>query len=62
MKGIKFMKIFEIFDEENEISIGVLLYYEKEGTYIIELQEYLDEWTAPLLFACYVRKKIYQLL
>ena len=59
MKGAKFMKIFEILDKENEISIGVLLYYEKEGTYIIELQEYLDEWTAPLLFACYVRKKIY---
>ena len=59
MKGIKFMKIFEIFDEENEISIGVLLYYEKEGTYIIELQDYLDEWTSPLLLANYVRKKIY---
>lgn len=53
------MKIFEIVDEENEISIGVLLYYEKEGTYIIELQDYLDEWTAPLLFASYVKKKIY---
>lgn len=53
------MKIFEIIDEENEISIGVLLYYEKEGTYIIELQNYLDEWTAPLLLANYVRKNIY---
>ena len=34
------MKIFEILDKENEISIGVLLYYEKEGTFIIELQVY----------------------
>ena len=34
MKGTKFMKIFEILDKENEISIGVLLYYEKEGLFI----------------------------
>lgn len=53
------MKIFEIIDEENKISVGVLLYYEKEGTYIIELQEYLDEWNAPLLFTGYVKKQIY---
>ena len=30
MKGIKFMKIFEIVDEENNLSIGILQYYEKE--------------------------------
>jgi hypothetical protein len=59
MKGIKFMKIFEMIDEENALSIGVLLYYEKEHTYIIELQDSLDEWTAPLLFASYVKKNIY---
>ena len=59
MKGTKFMKIFEILDKENEISIGVLLYYEKEGTFIIELQDYLDEWNAPLLFTSYVRQRIY---
>lgn len=53
------MKIFEIIDEENKISVGVLLYYEKEGTYIIELQDYLDEWNAPLLFTGYVKKQIY---
>ena len=39
MKGIKFMKIYEILDEENALSMGVLLYYEREGTCIIELQE-----------------------
>ena len=43
------MKIYEIYDRENEISIGTLLYYEKSRTFIIELQDYLDEWTAPLL-------------
>ncbi len=59
MKGIKYMKIFEILDEENERSIGALLYYEKEGTYIVELQDDLDEWTAPLLFTSYVKKNIY---
>lgn len=53
------MKIFEIIDGENSLLAGVLLYYEKEKTCIIELPEYLDEWTAPLLFTSYVNKKIY---
>lgn len=53
------MKIFEIIDAELELSMGVLLYYEKEKTCIIELQEYLDEWTAPLLFTSYVKQHIY---
>lgn len=53
------MKIYEIIDEELSLSIGVLLYYEKEGTWIIELQGYLDEWNAPLLLSGYVKKKIY---
>ena len=30
MRGIRYMKIFEIIDEENNMSIGVLQYYEKE--------------------------------
>lgn len=53
------MKIFEIIDAENALLIGVLLYYEKERTCMIELPEYLDEWTAPLLFTSYVKRKIY---
>ena len=53
------MKIFEIIDAELELSMGVLLYYKKEKTCIIELQEYLDEWTAPLLFTSYVKQHIY---
>ncbi len=55
----KHMKIFEIIDAENALLAGVLLYYEKEKTCIVELPEYLDEWTAPLLFTSYVKRKIY---
>ena len=53
------MKIYEIIDEENAMSAGVLLYYEKEKTCIAELPEYLDEWTAPFLFSVYVKKHIF---
>ena len=53
------MKLYEIVDEENILSIGCLIYYEKESSFIIELQENLDEWTAPLLFTSYVKKNIY---
>lgn len=53
------MKIFEIIDGDKDNSVGTLLYYEKERTCIVELQEYLDEWSAPFLFANYVKNKIY---
>lgn len=53
------MKIYEIIDQENGLLAGILLYYEKEQSCVIELAEYLDEWTAPLLFTSYVKKKIY---
>lgn len=53
------MRIYDIFDEENSISIGTLLYYEKAKTFVIELREYLDEWSAPLLFTDYVKNGIY---
>ena len=53
------MKAYEIVDSENEIGIGVLLYYEKENTFLIELSDELDEWTAPLLFTGFVKKKIF---
>ena len=59
MRGIRYMKIFEIIDEENNMSIGVLQYYEKQKNCIIELQANLDEWTAPLLLTSYVNKHIY---
>lgn len=51
------MKIYEIMDSENNLSIGVLQYFEKERACVIELQEYLDEWNAPLLFTSFVKKK-----
>ena len=50
------MKAYEIWDDENQLSIGVLQYFDKEQRYIIELQENLDEWTAPLLFTNYVKR------
>jgi|GEM_PF-128732 len=53
------MKIFEMIDEESRSFIGTLLYYDKSRTFVIELHDSLDEWTAPLLFSSYVKKKIY---
>ena len=53
------MKIYEIYDEENDMSLGILMYYEKSKGYVIELQSYLDEWSAPLLFSKYVKENIY---
>lgn len=53
------MRIYEIIDEENTLSIGVLLYFEKEKSFIIELRDDLNEWTAPLLLTSYVKKGIF---
>ena len=53
------MKTYEITDIERREAIGMLLYYEREKTFIAELKDDLDEWTAPLLFAGLVKKNIY---
>ena len=53
------MKIFDIIDDETENSVGTLLYYEKEKTFICELPDGIDEWSAPFLFSGFVRKGIY---
>ena len=53
------MKIYEIINEVDDYSIGVLLYYEKERQFIIELNETLDRWKAPILLSSFVKKKIY---
>ena len=45
------MKHFRIYDQDNQIEIGTLLYYEGDRAFIIELREELDSWTAPLMFA-----------
>lgn len=52
------MKIYEIMDSEENLSIGFLLYFEKKKEFIIELQEYLDEWSAPMLFSNLVKQGI----
>ena len=59
---LKFLYSFQLFlfcFPTHSLHSQILLYYEKEGTCVIELPEYLDEWTAPLLFTSYVKKKIY---
>ncbi len=53
------MKTYEIIECENKETLGILIYYKKTKCFIIELNEQLDEWTAPLLFTGYVKKKIY---
>lgn len=53
------MKYYEIIDDDLKESVGTLIYYEKEKACIIELEEFLDEWTAPLLFSGLVKKGIY---
>ena len=53
------MKIYEIRDGENEREIGTLLYYEKNRSFIVELNDEVDEWNTPLLFSEFVKKKEY---
>ncbi|MBO6240211.1 MAG: hypothetical protein J6O61_05135 [Butyrivibrio sp.] len=53
------MRNFEIYDEENNKSLGVLLYYQREHTFIVELIDGLDEWTAPFMFSTYAQRGIY---
>ncbi len=53
------MRIYEIIDKEYNHSAGCLLYFEKEKSFIIELQDYLDEWDAPLLMASHVKRGEY---
>ena len=53
------MKIYEISDFEENLSIGVLIYYEKSKDFVIELRDNLDEWTAPLICTHLVKEGIY---
>ena len=53
------MKAYEIRESASETSIGVLLYYEQKKTSIIELDDTLDEWTAPLLFSGFVKSGVF---
>ncbi len=50
------MKIYEIIDDETMVSVGCILYYAKEKSFIIELNPNLDEWTAPLIFSEAVKR------
>ncbi|MBP5159808.1 MAG: hypothetical protein ILP10_05855 [Lachnospiraceae bacterium] len=53
------MKSFDIFDRYLGRSLGTLICYENTGTYIVELMNDLDEWTAPLLFAGFVSRGVF---
>jgi len=59
MKGTKSMRLYKIVDEEQNLLIGTLLYYEKAQDFIIELNDELDEWNAPLLLTSFVKKGIF---
>ena len=55
------MKSYAIYDADldRKSPIGYLFYYEKSQNFIIELNDDLDEWEAPLLFQKQVREKNY---
>ena len=53
------MKIYEMINEDNNTIVGVLLYYEKEKSFLIELDDTLDEWSLPFLFSPLVKKGIH---
>ena len=53
------MNHYRIFDKDNQIEVGTLLYYEGDRAFVIELREELDAWTAPLMFAGMVEQGIY---
>lgn len=50
------MKISVIKDEYNN-SLGYLIYYEYDSSFIVELPEDADEWKTPLLLSSYVKRK-----
>ena len=53
------MKIYEIINETEDISVGTLLYYEKNHDFIIEIRDTMDEWTAPMLLSAYVKRNVF---
>ncbi len=52
------MRAYDVYDADVGCSVGTLLYYGKTRTFIIELCDGLDEWTAPMLFTEYVKSGI----
>ena len=53
------MKAYEIRDKELKLQIGILLYYENDCDFVIELNNRLTEWEAPLLFYEFVKAGSY---
>ena len=54
------MRIFAIHDKdiESNKAIGYLFFYERSNEFVIELADFLDEWTAPILFSSLVKNNI----
>ncbi len=42
IRGIRHMKSYEIYNEYLNCSLGMLLYYQREKTFIVELEDDLD--------------------
>ena len=56
------MVIFEIRDEADENRLtGYLFYYERSRRFYAELLRAMDEWTAPFIFAGFVKRGIYSI-
>lgn len=51
------MKLCKITDETRHISVGLLYFYEKSDTYIIELSPDLSLEDAPIFFDSFLRRK-----
>ena len=55
------MLVFEIKNGEEKRIQGYLFYFEKAEEFLVELDDSLDEWTAPLQFSGSVKKGIYSI-
>lgn len=54
------MRAFKIYDGYlDDREIGVLLHYDNQNSFIVELCEDLTEWEAPVLFSAFLKKGIY---
>ena len=54
------MRVFKIFDEDlDNKEIGILLHYDLQNEFIVELCDDVDEWQAPVLFSSFVKKGLH---
>ena len=54
------MRVFKIFDEDlDNKEIGILLHYDLQNEFIVELCDDVDEWQAPVLFSSFLGLAFY---